>query len=151
MNPADLASRFGASPIYDSARLKRMIREGLAAVYDARHSGRGWGWWADEEPSLFQTAYVLQGLQAVKAAGVSVDEDVYRSGFAFLWRTISAKLAKPVKQQTLGNYSQQAFYAYILSLEGYRHSKNRTPVPCRTAGKTRGAGGSTASTPDAVN
>ena len=118
MNPADLANRFGTSPVYDSERLERMIREGLTAVYDAKHSSGGWGWWAGEEPSLFQTAYVLQGLQAARAAGVSVDEQVYRSGFEYLWRTISAELAKPSKKQDLGNYQQQAYYAYILSLEG---------------------------------
>ena len=40
-----------------------MIREG-ATLYDAKQYHGGWGWWAGEEPSLFQTAYVLQGLQA---------------------------------------------------------------------------------------
>ena len=40
-----------------------------------------------------------------------MDDEVYRSEFACLWRTASAELAKPVKKQALGNGQQQAYFS----------------------------------------
>ena len=117
MNPADLTSRFGDAPVYDSERLERMIREGLASLYNFQIGDGGWGWWHDEEPSPFQTAYVLQGLQAAKGAGVTVDEHAYNNGFRYLRWRVNYELAVPEKKRGIGDTQEQAYLAYVVTLE----------------------------------
>ena len=69
MNEDDLKNRFGRypfneSPVFDSATLDDMVHAGLTHLYTFQHSDGGWGWWQNDDSSVFQTAYVLQGLHA---------------------------------------------------------------------------------------
>ncbi len=117
MNAGDLQHRFGDSPVFDSEELARMTRAGLQRIYTFQRNDGGWGWWREDDSSPFQTAYVLQGLNAARSAGVNVDAGVYDRGLNFLQNSIHKELEKPKDRQQLGDLTTQAYLAYILSLE----------------------------------
>ncbi len=116
---ADAKHRFGPdhNPVFDSATMDRVIREGLDRIYTMQGSDGGWGWWKENESSPFQTAYVLQGLHAAREAGVSVDGGVYERGLNYLTSAIDAELSKPKEKRQLHDLATQAWMAYVLSLE----------------------------------
>jgi uncharacterized protein YfaS (alpha-2-macroglobulin family) len=117
MNAGDVRNRFGDSPVFDSAELARMTKAGLQRIYSFQRNDGGWGWWREDDSSPHQTAYVLQGLHAARAAGVRVDDGVYDRGFSFLQNSIRKELEKPKEDQQIGDLTTQAYLAYILSLE----------------------------------
>ncbi|MCG3125928.1 MAG: hypothetical protein CHACPFDD_00755 [Phycisphaerae bacterium] len=106
------------SPVFNTKELDRMVDAGLQRLYAMQHNDGGWGWWRDDESSPFQTAYVLQGLSAAKAAGVSVDGGAFERAIDFLEQLVIAELQEPPdKQEKLGDLVTQAYMAYILALE----------------------------------
>jgi uncharacterized protein YfaS (alpha-2-macroglobulin family) len=117
MNAGDLQHRFGDSPVFNSAELDRMTKAGLQRIYGFQRNDGGWGWWREDDSSPSQTAYVLQGLHAAKAAGVQVDDGVYSRGLYYLQNSVAKELTKPKNEQLLGDLTAQAYLAYILSLE----------------------------------
>lgn len=120
MNAADLQHRFGdaqKSAVFDTAELDRMTKAGLERIYGFQRTDGGWGWWREDDSSPHQTAYVLQGLHAAKAAGVHVDDGVFSRGLSYLQNFIIQELAKPKNKQEIGDLTTQAYLAYILSLE----------------------------------
>ena len=96
----------------------RMVQAGLQRIYSFRHRDGGWGWWQNDESSLFHTAYVLQALRAARDAGIKVDAGVYEGGLDFLQGAICARREKRKAEQKLGTMESQAYVAYVLSLEG---------------------------------
>ena len=94
-----------------------MVRAGLDRLYSFQRNDGGWGWWREDDSSPYQTAYVLQGLQAARQAGVNVDGGVYERGLNYLQNSTEKEIAKPKDQQQLGALQTQAYTAYILSLE----------------------------------
>ena len=120
MYPPDVKNRFGRShdPVFDSDELDRMVRAGLQRIHLFQHDDGGWGWWSDDESSPFETAYVIQGLQAARTAGVDVGDGSYQRGISFLQNSIQRELAKPKDKQYLGGYETQSYVAYILALTG---------------------------------
>jgi uncharacterized protein YfaS (alpha-2-macroglobulin family)/tetratricopeptide (TPR) repeat protein len=118
MYPPDLQNRFGRyqDPVFDSDELDRMVRAGLQRIVNFQHDDGGWGWWAEDDSSPFETAYVLQGLEAARVAGVDLDMNSYNRGVSFLQNSIEHELAKPKDKQDLGDMETQAYVAYILAL-----------------------------------
>ncbi|HEY0255933.1 MAG TPA: alpha-2-macroglobulin family protein, partial [Candidatus Methylacidiphilales bacterium] len=118
MYPPDLQHRFGAGhdPVFDSDKLDRMVQAGLRRITNFQHDDGGWGWWAEDDSSPYETAYVLQGLEAARTAGVSIDMNSYNKGLNFLQNSIERELAKPKDKQELGALETQAYVAYILEL-----------------------------------
>lgn len=114
---ADLSRRYGHSPVFDSAEVARMTSAGLQRLYNFQRSDGGWGWWREDESSPHQTAYVLQGLHAARAAGVEVDGGSYSRGFQYLQNYLAQELARPKADRNLGHLTSQAALAYTLSLE----------------------------------
>ncbi len=118
MYPPDLKNRFGRDhdPVFDSDELDRMVRAGLQRLVNFQHPDGGWGWWAEDDSSPYETAYVLQGLEAARQAGVDIDMGSYNNGLNFLQNSIQHELAKPKDKQDLGDVETQAYVAYILAL-----------------------------------
>ena len=118
MYPPDLKNRFGNyhDPVFDSDELDHMVRAGLQRIINFQHDDGGWGWWAEDDSSPYETAYVLQGLEAARVAGVAIDMSSYESGLNFLQSSIRHELAKPKDKQNLADYETQAYVAYILAL-----------------------------------
>ena len=64
--------------------LPDVIGKGLQKLYSFQHDNGGWGWWYDDEDSVYMTAYVLFGLTMVQQAGFDVDGNVLDRGFTYL-------------------------------------------------------------------
>jgi alpha-2-macroglobulin len=120
MYPPDLKNRFGQdhNTVFDTDELNRMVGAGLQRIVNFQHDDGGWGWWAEDDSSPFETAYVIQGLQAARAAGVDIDGNSYQRGLSYLQNSIQTELAKPKDKQDLGDQETQAYVAYILVLTG---------------------------------
>ncbi len=118
MYPPDLKNRFGRDhdPVFDSDELDRMVKAGLQRITNFQHDDGGWGWWSEDDSSPFETAYVLQGLEAARVAGVEINLNSYNQGLSFLQNSIQHELAKPKEKQNLGGLETQAYVAYILAL-----------------------------------
>jgi uncharacterized protein YfaS (alpha-2-macroglobulin family) len=116
MNPPDLQHRFGSDPVFDSDELDKMVKAGLRRIANFQHDDGGWGWWSEDDSSPFETAYVLQGLESARAAGVDVDGTMYTRGLSYLQNSIKRELTKPKDKQDLGDQETQAYVAYILAL-----------------------------------
>ena len=73
----------------DLAKLNEMTDAGLKRLYDFQHGDGGWGWWPGNSSDPYMTTYVLYGLKLAKSAGVSVPQEMLRSGSTYLNRRIS--------------------------------------------------------------
>jgi alpha-2-macroglobulin len=125
----DLQHRFRSpdlDPVFNSEELDRMVSAGLRRIVNFQHSDGGWGWWAEDDSSPFETAYVLQGLEAARQAGIAIDMDSYENGLNFLQNSIRRELAKPKEKQELGGVTEQAYVAYILALAGRPNNDDQT-------------------------
>jgi len=58
----------------DEATLRKQVNAGLDRLYDYQHEDGGWGWWKEDDSTVFMTAYVVSGLSQAKAAGYSISE-----------------------------------------------------------------------------
>ncbi len=117
--------QFGVSPVFDSAELTRMTEAGLKRIWEMQKGDGGWGWWSDDDSSLFQTAYVLQGLHTARAGGIKVNDYSYRQGFEYLANHIRRELDKPPRKRQLGDATTQVLVAYVFGLEGSPNAKER--------------------------
>ncbi|MBS0657148.1 MAG: hypothetical protein JSR82_02730 [Verrucomicrobia bacterium] len=108
-----------ARPPLTDATLDKLVEEGLRRLKEWQRPDGGWGWWAADEPSVLQTAYVLLGL--AEAAGLGDDRFDLRPlrerGHEFLRKAVRNELRKPARLRHLGDRSEQAFAAYVLSLD----------------------------------
>ena len=97
MKITELASHLGHgdrwdNPVFDPARLKGMVDEGLARLVSMQRGDGGWGWWPDSSSSdPYMTAYVVYGLATAEDAGVRVPANVLSRGLAFLAKDIQER------------------------------------------------------------
>lgn len=92
----------------DRAQLDRNIRAGLEKLYGYQNGDGSWGWWREEDGSLFLTSYVLLGLGHARENGYPVP--AWRRGRAEAW--LAAQLEE-------NRDADQAAYALLaLSMEG---------------------------------
>ncbi|PZA06961.1 MULTISPECIES: alpha-2-macroglobulin [unclassified Meiothermus] len=85
--PSVLAKRSGGSALLPeeiTANLDEMVEQGLARLYRFQHEDGGWGFWENDDSSLFISAYVMGGLLEARAAGYRVRERVLEGGFKYL-------------------------------------------------------------------
>jgi len=76
------------SPI-DRKTLNDEVQAGVERLYTFQHDDGGWGWWPDDDSTVFMTAYVVSGLGQAQTAGYTVDGD--RANKARNW--IASQLA----------------------------------------------------------
>src|SRR5439155_1016171 len=121
-----LGDRFygGASAVFDSAELQRMVQAGLDRLYRFQHEDWGWGWWHNDASSEYMTAYVLMGLVAAEKAGFKVQEDVIRYGYWHLGSRVQKELLRRLDEVATESWETQAFVAYVMSLDT-RHKPDR--------------------------
>jgi uncharacterized protein YfaS (alpha-2-macroglobulin family) len=77
-------SRRWNDPVFNSAELQRMVREGLAKIAGLQHRDGGWGWWPDDHSDAYMSAYVLYGLITARNAGYAVYAGMLTRGLNYL-------------------------------------------------------------------
>jgi hypothetical protein len=88
--------------------IEEIINQGLQKLYGFQHEDGSWGWWYDDDSSLYQTAYVIYGLAMTEQAGYLVDEEVLARGTS----AARALLAQATDPRT------RAYALYVLSVAG---------------------------------
>ena len=100
-------------PVYSRHEVEKVVRAGLARLAEMQRPDGGWGWWQNDTPSSYLTAYVVWGLLEARAADVAVDPNMLSRGLAAL--TIGSVRDLERWQQWEGVGNEQAFMAYALS------------------------------------
>jgi hypothetical protein len=77
------------SPI-DRKTLNDEVRAGLDRLYSFQHDDGGWGWWQEDQSTVFMTAYVVSGLGRARDAGYTVEEQRLNRARAWLQKTLAA-------------------------------------------------------------
>ncbi len=72
----------------DLTELNRIVKQGLDRIYSMQNTAGGWGWWKDDPPDHFMTAYVLWGLTLARDAGIDVKQDVMSKAADYLNKEI---------------------------------------------------------------
>lgn len=94
-------------------KLPGYMAAGLQRLYGFQNQDGSWGWWYGSTGNLYTTAYVLQGLLMVEAAGFDVDDAVLERGTGWLKGNINAPIALPEKPET-GQEVEPRLQAYAL-------------------------------------
>ncbi|MFN7971803.1 MAG: alpha-2-macroglobulin family protein [Acidobacteriota bacterium] len=100
-------------PVYSEKELKKVIKASLKRISEMQRGDGGWGWWADDTPSTYLTAYVVWGLIEARDADVSVDSGMLSRGIAALASGVRRDMLDWEKWDGIGN--EQAWLAYVLS------------------------------------
>ncbi len=95
-------------------RIPQITENGLARLYGYQKHTGDWGWWRDDKPDLFMTAYVLFALYHLAQAEYPINEDVLTRGINALDEMI---VALPTSAPHYG------FALYVLKL-----FRPKTPV-----------------------
>ncbi|MBN2218496.1 MAG: alpha-2-macroglobulin [Pirellulales bacterium] len=76
------------NPVFDSAEVRRMVRDGVNALTQMQCGDGGWGWFSGwgERSYSHTTAYVVHGLQIAKENEVALVPGVLERGVAWLTR-----------------------------------------------------------------
>ncbi|MFH1228444.1 MAG: MG2 domain-containing protein [Planctomycetota bacterium] len=101
------------SPIFDSAELGKIIKEGLARIANMQNSDGGWGWWKDDSSSPYLTGYVLYALCTAQECDEQVDENMISRGMNYL----KNYEVQEMRETYWSTSSTHAFAAYVLSLK----------------------------------
>jgi uncharacterized protein YfaS (alpha-2-macroglobulin family) len=118
------------------AKLDKTDRERFAKVYTLalekltsyQHGDGGWGWWQNDQTSLYMTSLVLDGLKGLSQAGYAVPENMLKQGLAWQTKAI-AELAKQLGDpkhvvEPWQDYSYKSDLAYGL----YTQALYRQPI-----------------------
>jgi len=73
----------------DPATLRNQVSAGLERLSDFQHDDGGWGWWKEDDSTVFMTAYVVSGLSQAKEAGYPVDGYKLRQAVEFLKKQLA--------------------------------------------------------------
>ncbi len=99
--------------------LPKMIEAGLQRLYDQQNVDGGIGWWKGDASNPNMTAYILFGLNEVKKAGYTVDEEMMERGISFVTRwleetDIDAHPSNAYSHIATG-YNVRAYALYVLA------------------------------------
>ena len=92
-------------------RLRSLVAEAVAKLYQRQLQDGGWGWWT-ESSDLQVSAYATLGLLEAQRAGFTIDQGVLDRGLSYLQRTLSTGLKGEVRSLP------QAFALYVLAEAG---------------------------------
>ena len=101
-------------PVYSEKELGRVIKAGLKRIAEMQRPDGGWGWWANDDPSPYLTAYVMWGLLEARDADVAIDSSMMSRGLSALQSGQVTELERWKSWEGIGN--TQVLIAYALSL-----------------------------------
>lgn len=91
-----------------------IVTRALTRLSELQQYDGGWAWWERGPSSWFETAYVMQGLAALRDAGYSVDDNMYQRGLSSL-RSFMLDNSTSGIDETY-NLNMRAYTVYVLSL-----------------------------------
>ncbi|MEM7537843.1 MAG: MG2 domain-containing protein [Chloroflexota bacterium] len=104
--------------------LPSIIDKGLQKLYGYQHDNGTWGWFYDDDGSIYLTSYVLFGLTMVEQAGFAVDSTVLEMGFNALdslldgRMTVGVTAASGERPNEAGNDNILAYAFYVKAVAG---------------------------------
>lgn len=102
--------RYERNPIYDTRLLADIIDQGLGRILKMQHGDGGWGWWADDDSSVYMTAHVLAGLLDARDADLAVDGDMLERGRGALRQLV---------ENDLWQYKQEGNETWVSDADAY--------------------------------
>jgi uncharacterized protein YfaS (alpha-2-macroglobulin family) len=111
----------GRNPIYHT-KVNEIIEVGLNRVRKMQHRDGGWGWWADDDSSVYMTAYVLNSLLDAKDADLAIDDDMLQRGRGALRNLVGAELYRWRKDRDWVS-DADAFAALVMARFGDRNEE----------------------------
>lgn len=106
------------SPVRAARRYKDVAKSGVKRLLDFQNPDGSWGWFRDDDPNPFMSAYVVYGLSRARKLGVEVDDFVISQGCVYL-KSI-------VEKQT--NNDLKAFLYFALQSAGEAKPKEWTAL-----------------------
>ena len=94
---------------YDAISQKdiaNIIDTGIARLSALQTPSGGWGWWSEDTPSPYTTAYVLENLDAAKKDVVTVPDYLFNQAFEYF------------KNSTFTDNFSKVYQTYVLNLLG---------------------------------
>ncbi len=99
--------------------LDDFVATGLKRLYDFQHEDGGWGFWQNDDSSVYISSYVLTGLLQAQAAGYPVRKEVLEQGVAYLLKTLNRPDAHTYAADAV------AYAAYAFALAGPAYMPNK--------------------------
>jgi prepilin-type processing-associated H-X9-DG protein len=86
-----------SNPIYNTDKMARMTREGLARLAAMQKPDGGWGWWQESKTSdPYMSAVVVAGLITAEQAGERVNSSMISRGLSYLDKQMADEDAEPL-------------------------------------------------------
>jgi hypothetical protein len=116
--------RYERNPIYDTKLLNEIVDDGLRRIAKMQHGDGGWGWWSDDDSSVYMTALVMAGLLDARDADLAMDGNMIERGRAALRTLVDSELWRYRQKEDLKYVSDSDAYAlWVMSRLGDRHDE----------------------------
>jgi len=92
--------------------LDDFVAAGLKRLYDFQHEDGGWGFWQNDDSSVYISSYVLTGPLQAQQAGYPVRKEVLERGVAYLLKNLNRPDAHTYPADAV------AYAAYAFALAG---------------------------------
>lgn len=73
-----------AKDLLESDEIDHIVLKGLQRLLKLQHRDGGWGWWSNDESSIYMTSYVLEGLYYAKQKGYYFPHSVVTNAINYL-------------------------------------------------------------------
>ena len=96
-----------------------VVQQALGGLYNAQNSDGGWGWWQEDASQPYLSAYVLDGLTALRGRGIAVDAKVLKAAATYVrgW-ALSPQPAGTYLPDATTTLDLRAYSAYVLGEAG---------------------------------
>jgi len=96
-----------------------VVQQALGQLYNAQNSDGGWGWWQEDASQPYLSAYVLDGLTALRGRGIAVDTKVLKAAATYVrgW-ALSPQPASTYLPDATTTLDLRAYSAYVLGEAG---------------------------------
>jgi uncharacterized protein YfaS (alpha-2-macroglobulin family) len=98
-------------------KLDDVTKASLARLYDFQHADGGWGWWKEDQSSVYMTSYVVWGFSIARDAGMKIDEARVERAFTWLNEHL-------VEGNEGGDWETDAWMIHAMSAWNNRPSKS---------------------------
>ena len=111
-----VTSGLGAAQI---SQAPGVVQQALGGLYNAQNSDGGWGWWQEDASQPYLSAYVLEGLTALRGRGVAIEARVLKAAITYVrgW-ALNPQPAGTYLPEATTTLDLRAYSAYVLGEAG---------------------------------